>query len=740
MNTNIILQQSLSFVQSKQYNKASDLLLPLIHQSPDLSEAQELMGLSLFFQNEYLEARDYLFKAQHLQPEDARYNSNLGECFRKLKDYDCAEEYLKKSLKKQANYLPAQFNLACTFKANKKPKEALKIFNKLIRKYPNNASYNNALADTLRETGKNKRAIGFYKKAIKLDPKFFLAYSNLGPLLLSVGKVDKALEHCREAIALAPTNGLSHMNLGRCLSGLEQYDEAMDAYADALELIPDNAMLLSEVAKNWLLVNDLMQAEYWFMQAVDKDNEHIPALCGLADTHREGGLLEKALDEINAVIEKHPKAHIAYVVRAKIHLDLGNSQECLDDHEKLINLKKGQASLYSAYGHALQNAGEIEKAQKQFYKALSKNPACINALNGLATTLRGKLNSKEAENMESLLENKEYQDGTRASLHNGLGYYYDGIKSYSKAASHINSSNHHYWLSKSKKGWSYDPDQYRRKVDTIIETFDETYFKKLNDQDLGHNSQLPAFIVGMPRSGTTLTEQILNAHPQVLGIGEQAFSSISFSDLPKIFKQVKAAPYQLLPHVNKQLTLEIAEWYLQQLQGLQEKSGKQNISRIVDKMPDNYSHIGWILTLFPNAKIIHARRDVRDVAVSCWMTQFGKIRWAFNLDHLVERIIQYDRLMKHWRKVIPDRFIETDYEALVQDQEFHSKKLIKFLGLPWDSQCLNFHKQEVVVRTASVTQVRQPIYKKSLQRWKRYEKPLQEIFEKIQQENVSFWT
>ncbi len=737
MNTDNKLILATKLLEKKQFQKAEKLLKSLISDSTKHAELHELLGVSYLLQGQNQQAKKWLSSALKIEPNDARYANNLGEAHRKLKKYKSAKKYFNHALKLQNNYNSARFNLACTLLAQKKYKKALKLLKYLLNRDSQNADYQSALADLLRETNNIKQAIGHYHKAIEINTQHVASHRNLGPLLLSTGSIDNALKHCRLAVELAPYNGLSHLNLGRCLSNLEQYDEAMDAYADAMELIPDSPLLLTEIGKNWLLTNDLIQAEYWFMQALKKDANHIPASTMLADTHREGGLLNEALVELDELLEKHPKAPQAYQIRAKTHLDNGNIKACLNDYKQLIKLKPNHAQLHSSYGHALQNAGNLKAAEQQFRLALSKNPRCVPALNGLATTQKGKLPKVDADKIQSLIFHEELRDGAISSLHSALGYYHDGTKNYKKAANHIDLANKHYWKAKTQTGWSYEPDNYKARVDAIIKTFDSDYFSKL--KLIGNPSKIPTFILGMPRSGTTLTEQILNAHPQILGVGERSFASESFADLPNIFNQSNMSSLELVPHVNQQLVDELSAWYLDKLLGLQEKSGKNTVSRIVDKMPDNYSQIGWILTLFPNAKIIHAKRDVRDIAVSCWMTQFGKIKWAFNLDHLAERIIQYDRLMKHWRKIIPDRFIETNYEDMIADQTHHSKRIIRYLDLPWDDNCLQFHRQDSVVRTASVTQVRQPIYTKSLQRWKRYETPLAKLFSRIEKAGVDLY-
>ncbi len=150
--------------------------------------------------------------------------------------------------------------------------------------------------------------------------------------------------------------------------------------------------------------------------------------------------------------------------------------------------------------------------------------------------------------------------------------------------------------------------------------------------------------------------------------------------------------------------------------------------RIVDKMPDNYMYLGFLSVLFPRATFIHCRRDLRDIAVSCWMTDFRSIRWANSAEHITTRFQQYQRLMEHWRQTLPKQIHDVDYEEMVDDLEGTSRRLIAACGLEWDPACLEFYRHERPVRTASVTQVRQPVYKKSVARWKNYENDLAEVF------------
>ena len=266
----------------------------------------------------------------------------------------------------------------------------------------------------------------------------------------------------------------------------------------------------------------------------------------------------------------------------------------------------------------------------------------------------------------------------------------------------------------------------------LIETFTPSYFQRV--ANFGRANETPVFIVGMPRSGTTLTEQILASHPKGYGAGERNFASRTFARLPQLVQLEGQSPIDCVDTVSSKKVTALADWHLAQLARLVEKSGQSvgEIDRVFDKMPENYSLLGWIATMFPTASIIHCRRDPRDVAVSCWLTHFKEIRWAFDVDHIAHRIQQYQRLMEHWRRVLPVPILEIDYEETVADFPGQTARLLQHVGLPWHDACLSFYQTERLVRTASVTQVRQPVYRRSIERWRHYEQPLRAMFGRIE--------
>jgi hypothetical protein len=285
-----------------------------------------------------------------------------------------------------------------------------------------------------------------------------------------------------------------------------------------------------------------------------------------------------------------------------------------------------------------------------------------------------------------------------------------------------------------RRGLSYQPAQHEQFVDELIENFGPDLFRSLGFPSApgGLDSDVPVFIVGLPRSGTTLTEQILASHPQAHGAGELRLVREAFETIPAAaggdgtpwdgLRRLAAAPDAEASRIVQQ----IADRHLTGLRDL-----AADARRIVDKMPDNYLYLGWIATLFPRARIIHCRRDPRDVALSCWLTNFKSIRWACNQDHIAARVEQYQRLMAHWRQTLPVPMLEIDYEETVADVESVARRLVDRVGLDWDPACLAFHQTERPIRTASVTQVRQPIYTRSRGRWKNYDTELASLFSRL---------
>jgi hypothetical protein len=341
---------------------------------------------------------------------------------------------------------------------------------------------------------------------------------------------------------------------------------------------------------------------------------------------------------------------------------------------------------------------------------LDKPGYTAEALIGLAQTRKYSEGDPEIALIDNALAQLPPNNPRREVLHNSAGKIFNDIGRFDEAF-------YHYQQAKVLAGANFDMESYCAKIDMFIQTFTPMFF--LERLEFGNSSETPVFVVGMPRSGTTLVEQIISSHPSVYGAGELVHMRILADSLSPPSATPKLFPVAV-KSMTKASSFKLAAEYLQVL-----NHHSASAIRIVDKMPHNFELLGFITLLFPNARIIHARRNPMDNCVSCFMNWFnGSHGYNTDLTKLGTYYRQYARLMDHWRKTLRLRMLEVDYQEMVNDQEGQSRRLIEFLGLEWDPRVLTFYETERSVQTISRWQVRQPIYKTSVSRWRAYEKYL----------------
>lgn len=527
------------------------------------------------------------------------------------------------------------------------------------------------------------------------------------------GRWDEAEAAYRAILVANPERAAVHQNLARLLLENGRFPEAMDALEAALALEPKSVELALLSGRVWIELGDFSQAVGWFLRVLRLEPDNADARCQLGVIALEIGDPEKAEWHFRTLLVAESEHVGARHGLARALLEQGDASGAVREHREAIRVQPQLPAMHSSLGQTLANSGDLDGAAECFRAALRLNPKFAPALGGLATTLRGKLPDDELGPMERLLEAVWMPPEKRAALHFGLGQVYDGRGDYQRAAEHVAPANREQARAHGERDQAYDPAEYRKYIDHLIAEFTPEYFART--RGFGSESRRPIFIVGMPRSGTTLVEQVLASHPAVFGAGERRFVNLGFSALPAATDSAKP-PAHCLPVVTAEIVRRIAGWHLVQLDKID-----AHHSRVADKMPDNFALLGWIATLFPHATILHCTRDVRDVAVSCWVTNFSQIRWANDLGHIAERVNDYRRIMAHYRAVLPVPALEVPYEAMVSDLEGTTRRMLEFARLDWDPNCLKFHETERLVKTASVAQVRQPIYRESVARWKRYE-------------------
>ncbi len=369
----------------------------------------------------------------------------------------------------------------------------------------------------------------------------------------------------------------------------------------------------------------------------------------------------------------------------------------------------------------MEETGDLQGAEDSFRTALRHNSRFTFAHYKLAELLGGKLPEKDLAAQRRLLEEMGLTDAQRLLLHFGLAQVLDAQGEYAEAAEHLDRANALQLSQWRMRGQEYDPKEYEFRIAQMIMVCTPDFFARV--RGFGLESELPVFIVGLPRSGTTLVEQILASHSQVFAAGEITLAGDTMAALGG----QGADAFDGLRRLNRETVRRLASRHLERLRAF-----SRTALRIVDKMPDNYLFLGLLASLFPRAKFIHCRRDPRDVAVSCWMTHFREIRWTNDQQQIASRFHDYQRMMEHWRQVLPAPLLEVDYEETVADPEGVARKLVAWCGLEWEPMCLEFQRAKRPVGTLSAVQVRQPVFTTSVGRWRHYEQALASLFARLE--------
>ena len=401
---------------------------------------------------------------------------------------------------------------------------------------------------------------------------------------------------------------------------------------------------------------------------------------------------------------------------------LGNTEEALTAFDKAASLPCPQPE-NAVIGKAalLDELGRSAEAQDTLDKALGINPNSARALSNRSSGKKYAPGDAEIDRMEQLL----LSGGAAARddvlmLHFALGKAWLDVGDADRAFKHLAEGNR-----LKRATFAYDAAATDRWMASVAEKFTPTAMQRFAGS--GDASDVPVFVVGLPRSGTTLIEQILASHPKVHGAGElKEMQHIADRTLGPDLRPVGFP--QLIDVLLPQDTAKLGRIYLDRVLPL-----APGAARIVDKMPANFLYAGLIRLILPNARIVHCRRDTADTCLSCYTKLFaGEQKFTYDFKELGQFARSYETLMDHWRTILPaDRFIEVQYEDVVDDLEGQAKRLIAFLGLEWDGACLEYYKNQRQIRTASFDQVRKPIYRSSVGRWKAYASHLGPLLEAL---------
>jgi tetratricopeptide (TPR) repeat protein len=716
-----LLATAIEMHQAGQFGPAAQLYQRILADDGSNAVALHLLGVLHHQQRENTRAVELIGRAVALQPNVPAFHANLAEAYRALGQHERAIGCCRTALVLRPDFPEALSNLGLALQAVGRRAEAVEQFRRALSLRPGFAPAHNNLGIALRESGQGEEALEHFRRAVELDPAFAPARTNLGQMLLDRGLAEEALEHCREAVARQPDAAAFHHNLGNALRALDKLVEARSSYLEALRLAPDLAQPHAHLGMILRREGKLADALHWLRRAVELAPEDAGFWESLAELHAER-------EEFAESVACWQRAlALASEDRAGPHLGLGWSlqeegrlAEAGDQYRMAIELEPRSAVAQVNLGGLQEELGELDRAESSFRRALDLQPGFALPHARLATLLRSELSDADYRALEQRLSDPALEPEPRSHLLFALGQVLDARGEFARAAACANEANA-LRLELARDRREYLPAEHALFVDNLREQFGPEFFKRVGHPGL--DRRRPVFIFGLPRSGTTLIEQVLASHPHVHGAGELRLARQSFEHIPGSLER-SDPPLGCLPHLDGPAAIRLARRHLDALEALD--PGRS--PRVIDKMPDNYMYVGLLAVLFPDATFIHCRRDLRDVAVSCWLTDFRSIRWSNHPEHIGSRFEQYLRLMTHWRLVLPVKLHDVDYEDTVADLEGVARRLVAACGLPWHPACLEFHATRRPVRTASITQVRQPIYRRSVARWRNYERDLAGLF------------
>ncbi len=565
-----------------------------------------------------------------------------------------------------------------------RPQEALSAFDSALAIDPRIELALINKADALDALGRHAEALAEYDKALAVNARNVVTWCNRGTALEALGRDAEAAESFDRALALNPNLAEVRFNLANVLQRMERYEEAVPHYRRTVALRPNLALAFANLGR---------------------------ALSALARW-------QEALDSYARALQlgaASPQLHYAMAVA---FAQLDRYEESLASLDKVLALDPEHAAALNKRGLLLLILGRVDAARESLERALLRDPRNTELFFGLSSVKRFKAGDAQIAAMEKLAGDSGVSVGDRVNLHFALG------KAYRDAGSQEQSFRHFLQGNALKRGQiEYDEAATIGNLDRVAEIFTPALLQTMSGH--GNPSSQPIFIVGMMRSGSTLIEQILGSHPQVYGAGERSDFKMA---LEKVAGTAECST--LVPALTPVQLEAIGTAYLAGLE-----PDARGALRFTDKMLANFTYVGLIRLALPNARIIHARRDPVDTCLSCFSTRFDfPLNATYDLAELGRYYRAYERLMAHWRKVLPEgAMLEVQYEDMVEDIETQARRIVDYCGLPWDDACLAFYELKRPVRTASAAQVRQPIYRSSVGAWEAYREELKPLLEALGQ-------
>jgi tetratricopeptide (TPR) repeat protein len=596
-----------------------------------------------------------------------------------------AERLYRAALKSDGRHFGALYSLGVLKLQQGQMADAERWLGRALRIDPNSAETHHHLGIVLAGLQRSEEAIKHYETALDINPGLAETHNNLGHALQWLGRLDEAKEHYERALAIKPAYAEARNNFGNVLHLLGQSERAVVQYEHALALDPR----YGEVHTNF------------------------------GNVLTKLGQFEKAMEHYRKALAINPRdVESHYCLAATLDL-VGHVEEALSHWDAAIAIDPGYAAAHLGRGRALQALGRLQEGIASFEKAVALAPQDTTAYLELTKARRFKEADPQFKAMLGLASNVDsLPEPQKIELHFAMGKAFADVGNYQESSRHLLRGNWH-----KRQLVTYDEQRLMRRIERTRAVFTPELMRE--KQGLGDPSPVPVFIIGLPRSGTTLIEQILASHPKVFGADEVLeLANVSGMIIERSGREFPEG----IPGLSGEELREFGAIYLRGLRRLAPEA-----ERITDKMHTNFLLAGLIPLVLPNARIIHCCRDVRDTALSCFFTLFAVGQeHTYDLAELGRYIRAYQTLMEHWRKVLPaGTMLDVQYEDVVDNLEDNARRIVAHCGLEWDEACLAFHQTNRAVRTPSANQVRQPIYQSSVGRWRAYEQLLHPLLQEL---------
>jgi len=672
-------------------------------------------------------------------------------------DHDTARASCAEVLSRAPDHPDAHFVMGLIVQDTGDHVQAIRAFTRAISMAPERSDFQDALGVSHVALGRKREGLRCFAEAVRLKPNNRIAIMHMGVLCLSMGLAARAMACFDGLMALGEDLASLRTLKGEALFQLSRYSEAVQVLHEAIDSDPSHIPAHLNLGRSLYRLERYQEAATCFRTVAEADHENAAVRTDLGATLlalRELGEAETVLKESIALDFNQPEAHANL---GSVRAAMGQNDSPLRSFLTALRLRPDDLNYRCKLGFMLLDQGYLPKAEHCFRIVLKQEPYSVEAIAGLASTL-DKMGDPEGALAlaEPLIENgTDHPDlahtyatlcrklgrahkaipvikrllnrsrpvGVRVLLQHALGELLEASGDHTRAfAAHQEANNARHAL--------FDPTAHREYVDSLIEVFSENALTQL--PKAANLSRIPVLIVGMPRTGTTLIEQILATHPQIMGAGELEELRMLAEALPRIIGTETPYP-ACVNELTPAIATSLSSWYTERLLV---KGGEA--ARITDKMPQNFLHLGLGSLLLPNTRIIHCRRSPMDVALSCYFMHF-KDSYAFTtrLDWLGEFYTEYHRLMEHWKAALQVPVLDVQYEELVHNPEAEMRRIIDFVGLNWSARCLQFHTNDRPVMTASADQVRRPIYTSSVRRHAPYVEQLTPFREALEAAGIS---